>query len=64
VTDCADGHCVTCSDEAVPLRVVEVRSDTTALCEGDLEVMTELVEGVSPGDTLLVHAGTAIAKAP
>ena len=60
---CDDGHCVTCSDEAVPLRVVEVRADGTALCDGEVEVMTELVGEVAPGDELLVHAGTAIARA-
>jgi hypothetical protein len=60
---CGDGHCVTCSDEAVALRVVEVRGDGIALCEGDVEVMTELVGEVGPGDELLVHAGTAIGRA-
>ena len=59
---CDDGHCVTCSDEAVPLRVTEVRPDGIAIC-GDAEVMTDLVGDVEPGDELLVHAGTAIARA-
>ena len=62
-SSCDDDHCVTCSDEAVPLRVVEVRDDGTALCDGDVEVMTDLVGAVAPGDELLVHAGTAIARA-
>ena len=60
---CDGDHCVTCSDEAVPMRVVEVRADGTALCDGDVEVMTDLVGAVAPGDELLVHAGTAIARA-
>jgi hydrogenase maturation factor len=59
---CDDGHCVTCSDEAVPMRVTEVRSDGIALCDG-AEVMTDLVGEVAPGDELLVHAGAAIARA-
>jgi hydrogenase maturation factor len=59
---CGDDHCITCSDEAVPMRVVEVR-DATAVCDGDVEVMIELVGPVEPGDELLVHAGTAIARA-
>jgi hydrogenase maturation factor len=59
---CADDHCITCSDEAVPMRVTEVRPDGIALC-GDAEVMTDLVGDVEPGDELLVHAGTAIARA-
>jgi hydrogenase maturation factor len=59
---CDDEHCVTCSDEAVPMRVTEVHGDRTALC-GEAEVMTDLIGDVEPGDELLVHAGTAIARA-
>jgi hydrogenase maturation factor len=59
---CADDHCITCSDEAVPMRVTEVRPDGIALCDG-AEVMTALVGDVEPGDELLVHAGAAIARA-
>ena len=58
---CDDGHCVTCSDEGVPLRVVEVRDGTLALCDDGSEVMTDLVQPVAPGDELLVHAGVALA---
>jgi hypothetical protein len=58
---CDEHHCITCSDEAVPMRVTEVRSDRIAVC-GDAEVMTELVGVVEPGDELLVHAGAAIAR--
>jgi hypothetical protein len=59
---CQDEHCVTCSDEGVPMRVVEARADGTALCEGDVEVMTDLVEPVRPGDELLVHGGVALTR--
>jgi hypothetical protein len=63
VTSCDDPyHCTTCSDEGVPMRVVEARHDGTALCEGDVEVMTDLVEPVVPGEELLVHAGVALAR--
>ncbi len=58
---CDDGHCITCSDEAVPLRVEAVRDRGIAVCEG-VEVMTDLVGAVEPGDVLLVHAGTALSK--
>jgi hydrogenase maturation factor len=58
---CPDDHCVTCSDEALPMRVSAVRDDALALCD-DVEVMTELVGAVEPGDVLLVHAGVAIAR--
>ena len=57
--DCGSDHCVTCSDEALPLRVDVVRCDGTALCEG-VEVMTDLVPEVSAGQILLVHAGVAL----
>jgi hydrogenase maturation factor len=59
---CDDDHCITCSDEAVPMRVTEVRPDGIALC-GEAEVLTALVGDVAPGDELLVHAGAAIARA-
>jgi hydrogenase maturation factor len=59
---CDEAHCVTCGDEAMPMRVTEVRPDGIAVC-GDAEVMTDLVGEVAPGDELLVHAGTAIARA-
>ena len=59
---CGEHNCVTCADEAVPLRVNEVRDDGTALCEG-LEVMIDLVAPVREGDVLLVHAGVALTKA-
>ncbi|CAN5648325.1 hypothetical protein BH23GEM3_BH23GEM3_11380 [soil metagenome] len=59
-----EGHCITCSDEGVPMRVLEAGDDGLALCadaEGRRsEVMTGLVGAVSAGDTLLVHAGTAL----
>ncbi len=62
MSDCYGDHCVTCSDEAVPMRVVATYDDGTALCDGGVTVMTDLVEAVAPGDELLVHAGTALAR--
>jgi hydrogenase maturation factor len=60
VTDgCDSDHCVTCADEAVPMRVEFVRPDGIALCAG-VEVLTDLVGVVEPGDVLLVHAGVAL----
>jgi hydrogenase expression/formation protein HypC len=63
VTECGSDHCVTCSDEAVPLRVTRVCDGATAVCEPDVEVMTDLVGTVEVGEMLLVHAGVAIARA-
>jgi len=59
---CDEHHCITCSDEGVALRVLEVRGEGLALCEGDVEVMTDLVGAVAPDDTLLVHAGVALTR--
>jgi hydrogenase maturation factor len=43
------------------MRVVELR-DGLAVCEGGVEVLTELVGEVGEGDELLVHAGVALAR--
>jgi len=67
---CEPEHgCITCGDEAVALRVMEVDTERVlALCEsetGDREtVEVGLVGPVGPGDEVLVHAGTAIALLP
>jgi hydrogenase maturation factor len=57
---CEDGHCVTCSDEVLPMRVLEVRDDGIAVCDGGVEVMVDLVAPLVPGDQVLVHAGVAL----
>jgi hypothetical protein len=44
------------------MRVHAVAEDGLALCGGDVEVMTDLVGVVAPGDELLVHAGVALAR--
>ncbi len=58
-------HCITCSDEGCPLTVVAVDEERgLALCEdaaGDRSsVEIALVDAVTPGAVLLVHAGTAL----
>ena len=58
-------HCITCADEGVAMRVVAVDEDRgLALCEAPdgerSSVEIALVAPVAPGDTLLVHAGTAL----
>jgi hydrogenase maturation factor len=60
-------HCITCGDDGVPMTVVRVDLDRgLALCADEdgarASVETALVEPVGPGDTLLVHAGTALAR--
>jgi hydrogenase maturation factor len=44
------------------MTVTAVQPGALALCERDVEVMTDLVGSVEPGDVLLVHAGVAIAR--
>ena len=62
-TPCHDDVCITCSDLAVPTRVVELvepglaRVDTGA----GIEVVSVALVDAAPGDTVLVHAGEAIA---
>jgi len=69
VPDCLDEVCVTCSDAAVPRTVVALLDDGMALVgipageEREEEVSIALVEAVI-GDTVLVHAGEAIAVMP
>jgi hydrogenase maturation factor len=67
---CEPEHgCITCGDEAVPLRVVAVDLERgLALCEDDsgrrTTIEVALVDAVEPGDGVLAHAGTAIARLP
>ncbi len=62
---CGADRCVTCSDEASPMRVLTVELPALARCIDEhgvtFDVMVDLVGDVRPGDTVLVHAGTAIA---
>jgi hydrogenase maturation factor len=62
-----DEGCITCGDTAVPMRAVRVDGERgLALCEAEdgarETVETELVGAVRPGDALLVHAATALAR--
>jgi hydrogenase maturation factor len=58
-----EGHCITCSDEGIAMRVVAAEGDTAVCADDDQalhEVATDLVGPVSPADEVLVHAGIAI----
>ena len=59
-------RCITCGDVAVPLEVVAIQGDGLALCRDERDrseqVEIALAGTVRAGDTLLVHAGTAIAN--
>lgn len=61
---CHDGVCITCSDTAVEVTVVELLEDELAVVDTGStreEVSVALVEA-GVGDRILVHAGEAIAR--
>jgi hydrogenase expression/formation protein HypC len=63
VPECHDDVCVTCSDTAVPVTVVRLLGDDLAVVDtgsGEEEVSVAFV-AARAGDTILVHAGEAIA---
>jgi hydrogenase expression/formation protein HypC len=63
VTECHDEVCVTCSDSAVQVTVLELVDDALAMVDtghGVEEVSVALVTA-AVGDTVLVHAREAIA---
>jgi hydrogenase maturation factor len=67
VTHCAGDHCVTCSDEAVAVRVVGLRADDLALVDvgdGRTEEISVALVDADVGDTVLVHAKEAIGLVP
>ncbi|HXW58831.1 MAG TPA: HypC/HybG/HupF family hydrogenase formation chaperone [Solirubrobacteraceae bacterium] len=60
-------RCITCSDDGRWMRVLEVDvRRALALCVdadgADETVDTGIVAAVAPGDSLLVHAGTALQR--
>ena len=65
--DCGSDHCVTCSDEGVPMRVESVdEASGLARCRdasgAASDVMIALIPAVAVGDTVLVHAATALIR--
>ena len=66
MTDCdpREERCITCGDVGVEMRVVRVE-DGLALCEAEgeqREVEVALLDAVSAGDLLLVHADVGLVK--
>jgi hydrogenase maturation factor len=63
----AEHHCITCGDDGEPMEIVAV-DDTRglALCADERgahsTVEVELVAPVAAGDSVLVHAGVALAR--
>lgn len=64
----ADHHCLTCADEAVPVKVIRIDQEAGLAFVDDPinptgqaeEIDITLVENVAVGDILLAHAGVAI----
>jgi hydrogenase expression/formation protein HypC len=64
--ECHAEVCITCSDVAVPVTVTELLDDGLAIVRtsaGAEEISVALVTA-EVGDTVLVHAGEAIAVMP
>jgi hydrogenase maturation factor len=63
--ECGD-HCITCSDEGIPMRVERIDQDRgLALCSnenGSRSSVEIALVSVKPGDRVLVHAGVALAE--
>jgi len=60
---CTSEHCLTCGDVAVQVRVVRLLPDGLAVVDTGqgLEEVSVALVSVATGDTILVHAGEAIA---
>lgn len=62
----AEGHCITCSDEALEARVVRVDQQLGVAFVTIKDVVEEiditLIDDVVPGDLVLVHGGVAISN--
>ena len=64
---CEGDHCVTCSDEAVAMRVLRLRDGDLAdvdVGEGRIEEISVALVDAAVGDTVLVHAKEAIGLVP
>jgi len=64
---CTSEHCITCGDDGVAMTILQLDPNRgLALCTdgagAHMTVETLLVEPVTIGDVLLVHAGTAIGR--
>ncbi len=63
VPECYGDACITCSDQAIPVRIVELLADEIALVDTgqSLEHVSIALVTATVGDTVLVHAKEAIA---
>ncbi len=63
IPECYGDVCITCSDQAVPVRIIELLADDLALVDTgeSLEHVSVALVTACIGDTVLVHAKEAIA---
>ena len=63
IPECHDDVCITCSDDAVPVRVVRLLGGELAEVDTGqtLEEVSVALVDAAVGDTVLVHAKEAIA---
>jgi hydrogenase expression/formation protein HypC len=61
--ECTGDVCITCSDTAVPVTVVQLLEDAMALVDtgSGQETVSVALVSADVGDTILVHAREAIA---
>lgn len=61
--ECHDDVCITCSDQAIPVTVLALLDDELAevATENGTEEVSVALVSAKVGDTVLVHAGEAIA---
>jgi hydrogenase maturation factor len=63
---CFEEHCITCGDVGVAMTVLAIDTGRgLALCEqsaGERSTVEIGLVDAAPGDRLLVHAGTALAR--
>jgi hydrogenase expression/formation protein HypC len=62
--ECRDDVCITCADDAVPVRVIELLDDNFARVDtgAGVEVVSVALVAAKAGDVILIHAKEAIAK--
>lgn len=61
---CTDDVCITCGDVALQGAVVKIKGSTALIrtAQGEEEADLGLLDGVRPGDLVLVHGGVAIER--
>ncbi len=62
--NCDEDICITCSDQAVMVRIIELLDDRMALVDtgSGRETVSIALVTAAVGDTILVHASEAIAR--